>query len=249
MRQAIDSGASIAPAASLSQLVQVCFKGQFKPVCFKCHTQVCIKGDVQLYFTDDTVTALSQYPAPVVGTDAVDGAVANTVTGDPLTRALNDCLREALGKIGYAEKSRQESDVSNVKKFLGRLLGLPVLTQNTLFCYFFSVMEHTIACAIKEGRYTNAVTDLFGPDVLVEKERVEALYKDPVTGAHPTLMTLTRVETHYSIVEVLSVTGSLTGAECQVLHLKVDRGLSFEAALHKLKHFEKALGEEKVLSP
>lgn len=114
----------------------------------------------------------------------------------------------ALEFIGMGPSQRKESEQGGVRRFLGRLLGLPVLQQNALYLYFFSVLQHDIATAQKEGRYSDAITDLFGGDG-TEVQRAEPpkkIYTDP-----------------------------LTGSTCAVHNLKVDRGLSWEKALARLE--------------
>ncbi len=121
--------------------------------------------------------------------------------------ALNGHFQAALDSIGYGQ-ARKESDAGNVTKFLGRLLGLPVSTQNALFHYFFCILEHATTSAIKEGRYTDAITDLFGPESVIERIKMEEVYKDHVTGATSAVHTL-----------------------------RVDRGLTWQAALAKLQNY------------
>ena len=121
--------------------------------------------------------------------------------------AINGHFQKALDTIGFGQH-RKESDSKNVTKFLGRLLGLSVPTQNALFHYFFSVLEYGISSAIKEGRYTDSITDLFGAECVVERIKVEDIYKDHISGATSVVHTL-----------------------------RVDRGLSWESALAKLQSY------------
>ena len=133
--------------------------------------------------------------------------------------ALNGHFQTALDSIGYGQ-ARKDSDAGNVTKFLGRLLGLPVSTQNALFYYFFCILEHATASAIKEGRYTDAITDLFGPESVIEHIKVEEVYKDHVTGGTSAVNTL-----------------------------RVDRGLTWEAALAKLQNYIGNVQPPPALSP
>jgi hypothetical protein len=125
--------------------------------------------------------------------------------------AINGHFQKALDMIGMGP-NRKESDSSNVSKFLGRLLGLAVQAQNALFHYFFSVLEYRISSAVKEGRYTDSITDLFGAESLIESIKKEDIYKDHVTGATSVVHTL-----------------------------RVDRGLSWESALAKLQSYNSHL--------
>jgi hypothetical protein len=133
--------------------------------------------------------------------------------------ALNGHFQAALDSIGYGQ-ARKESDAGNVTKFLGRLLGLPVSTQNALFHYFFGILEHAMASAIKEGRYTDAITDLFSPESVIERIKVEEVYKDHVTGGTSAVHTL-----------------------------RVDRGLTWQAALSKLQNYIGSVQPPPALSP
>ncbi|KAJ1475488.1 hypothetical protein T484DRAFT_1828073, partial [Baffinella frigidus] len=80
-------------------------------------------------------------------------------------------LHEGLDFIGMGSGgNRKDKDLGDVKKFLGRLLGLPVAAQNalllglpvaaqnTLYHYFFSMLQHSIAVAVKEGKYSDQNT-------------------------------------------------------------------------------------------
>jgi len=120
-------------------------------------------------------------------------------------RSVDDlfpALHDALNFIGMGSAGRKEKDLVDVKKFLGRLLGLPVAEQNTLYHYFFCVLQHAIAVAVREGKYSDQITDLFGADYnTVTLESTEEVYRDSVTGSN-----------------------------CSTYRIKVDRGINFERA-------------------
>jgi hypothetical protein len=51
------------------------------------------------------------------------------------------------------------------RRFLNRLLGLPVARQNLLFSYFTCTLSAEIRAAKAEGRYFEGVSDLGGSHV------------------------------------------------------------------------------------
>ncbi|MGB1594326.1 MAG: strawberry notch C-terminal domain-containing protein, partial [Promethearchaeia archaeon] len=117
--------------------------------------------------------------------------------------AMED-MQASLDFIGLGP-GRKEADVTNVGKFLSRLLGLPVNQQNRIFDYFMDTLSHDIAVAEKEGHYSDAIRDLYG-DSVVTLQKSEDFYTDPITHA-----------------------------TCSVHSLHVDRGMEWEAALSRLQ--------------
>ncbi|KAI7844526.1 hypothetical protein COHA_001884 [Chlorella ohadii] len=111
------------------------------------------------------------------------------------TVAEDTSAKEATGK-----------DVGDVRRFLNRLLGLPVGRQNLLFQYFQATLAAEIRAAKAEGKYFEGVSDLPGQSIQRAGEAQE-LWVDPFTGL-PTLR-------H---------------------DLSIDRGMSFEAACARLAH-------------
>lgn len=55
--------------------------------------------------------------------------------------------------------------VSGCRRFLNRLLGLPVSQQNLLFSYFEKTLVAEIRAAKAEGRYFEGVSDLSGSNI------------------------------------------------------------------------------------
>jgi CRISPR/Cas system-associated protein Csm6 len=51
------------------------------------------------------------------------------------------------------------------RRFLNRLLGLPVARQNLLFSYFACTLMAEIRAAKAEGRYFEGVSDLSGSNI------------------------------------------------------------------------------------
>ena len=107
---------------------------------------------------------------------------------------------EAIGVGSAAERDKLE-----VKRFLNRLLGLPLTEQTLLFDLFASTLQSVIEAARRDGKYDEGIADLSGASVSLEEPEGQ-LWRDPLTGA-----------TTRSAV------------------LRVDRGVSFEEATLKLE--------------
>ena len=60
------------------------------------------------------------------------------------------------------------------RRFLNRLLGLPVARQNLLFAYFTATLGAEIRAAKAEGRYFEGVSDLGGSHVSKVEPKVRA---------------------------------------------------------------------------
>ncbi len=52
-----------------------------------------------------------------------------------------------------------------MRRFLNRILGLPVSRQNLLFNYFFATLAAEVAAAKAEGRYSEGVSDIGGSNI------------------------------------------------------------------------------------
>ncbi|CAG9465812.1 unnamed protein product [Pedinophyceae sp. YPF-701] len=77
-------------------------------------------------------------------------------------RALHAALKELLGRAGLleAEDAGGKEDNANVKRFLNRLLTLPVASQNLVFRYFSLAVDGEIGLARMEGRHTSGMSTL-----------------------------------------------------------------------------------------
>lgn len=84
---------------------------------------------------------------------------------------------ELLGATSPAERDKME-----VRRFLNRLLGLPLREQNELFDLFCATLSGVISAARKDGKYDEGIADLSGASVSLEEPET-ALWADPLTGA------------------------------------------------------------------
>ncbi|KAI3433451.1 hypothetical protein D9Q98_003264 [Chlorella vulgaris] len=123
------------------------------------------------------------------------------VMGIGLSAPRGDTVAEDTTAAGPAGK-----DMGDVRRFLNRLLGLPVSRQNLLFNYFQAVLGAEIRAAKAEGKYFEGVSDLPGQDIARAREP-QRLWVDHLTGL-PTMR-------H---------------------DLTIDRGASFEHAVARLHH-------------
>ena len=129
--------------------------------------------------------------------------------------ALHDELRDAVLSLGvqvglgYAGRGAGAGagakDRNDVRRFLNRILGLPVRAQNLLFGYFAETLEAEVRAAKADGTYSEGVSDLSGSNITIED--TEVLVRDPF--------------------------GS--GSELRRTAVLIDRGVSFESALKNLK--------------
>lgn len=60
---------------------------------------------------------------------------------------------------------QQQRVFPGYRRFLNRLLGLPVARQNLLFSYFACTLTAEIRAAKAEGRYFEGVSDLSGSNI------------------------------------------------------------------------------------
>ncbi|KAL6756388.1 hypothetical protein V8C86DRAFT_3136630 [Haematococcus lacustris] len=99
-------------------------------------------------------------------------------------------------------------DAGDVKRFLNRLLGLPLADQNLLFSYFAATLAAEISAAKRDGRWTEGLADLAGSRI-TRARPPRVLWRDPLGSS--ALSTLRNDFT-------------------------VDRGLPFQSALAMLQH-------------
>ena len=147
--------------------------------------------------------------------------------------ALHDELRECvvslgvavgLSKAGLSEASMAlldeigpgTKDSSDVRRFLNRILGLSVRSQNLLFGYFTEVLDQEVRAAKADGKYSEGVSDLSGTNITIEN--TSTILKDPF--------------------------GS--GAELRKTIVAIDRGVSFEDACANFqRHVEMSSDQNK----
>jgi len=111
-----------------------------------------------------------------------------------------------------------DADCSGVKKFLNRILGMPVGLQNKIFSHFTANLEYEIKVAKENHKYDEGIVDIRG-----EAVRIEAGF--PKTLAE-------EASKHI---------------ELSHFRLGVDRGVSFEKACAMLEEKRKLNPEGKLL--
>ncbi|MCO5559785.1 hypothetical protein L7F22_013389 [Adiantum nelumboides] len=144
-----------------------------------------------------------------------------SMDGDWLPRDFFKFARAALLAVGiirdavfgdnpekdYGKPSGRipEADTHDVARFLNRLLGLPPDVQNRLFEYFVSIFDLLLSDARREGQFDCGIVDIKAHSIELQ-EKPKIVHVDPMSGASTTLSIL-----------------------------KVDRGLTWEAAVKILE--------------
>eukprot|EP00775_Hariotina_reticulata_P007699 gene7699-7898_t len=105
-------------------------------------------------------------------------------------------------------------DLGDVRRFLNRLLGLPLGRQNLLFNYFAATLAAEITAARAEGRYNEGVSDLQGSSI--KRARPPQLLWDDGSAA--------------------AAGPAAAAVQTWVNTLLVDRGVSYEDAARRLAH-------------
>ena len=141
-----------------------------------------------------------------------EGATTQPLLAAALSSPDLPLMLAGLETIGASEPT--ERDKLEVKRFLNRLLGLPLKEQSLLFELFTQLLDSVITSARKDGRYDEGIADLSGASVTVEEEEA-LLWRDPATGA----------ETRSALV-------------------RVDRGVSWQKACEKLDAWARAEEKE-----
>jgi hypothetical protein len=154
--------------------------------------------------------------ADIVGDDEAAAAAAPTV--EVLHAALAPCSAAlGLGAGAGAEdaaagapdaagdKAASAKDLSDVRRFLNRLLAMPVALQNLLYRSFAATLAAETRAAAAEGNHSEGVSDLPAADIRLAGAPV-ALWRPP----HSTLATT-------------------------ATRLQLDRGVAFDSALEVLK--------------
>ncbi|CAI7912606.1 unnamed protein product [Closterium sp. NIES-54] len=74
-----------------------------------------------------------------------------------------------------------ESDMSDVARFLNRMLGLQPAQQNRLFEFFAAIFAHLVATARKEGELDMGIISVRAPRITVTQPS-QVVYEDEVSG-------------------------------------------------------------------
>lgn len=128
--------------------------------------------------------------------------------------AFNDEMLECLNRMCVLEmdvlRNRpkvKDAIASDVGRFLNRILGLSVGPQQLIFNYFVRCLDAQVLYAKKEGKYNEGLVDVHASSVEMLGEP-RRVFKDVTNNHNPTKHVI----------------------------LKVDRGMSWEAALKRLEN-------------
>lgn len=114
-------------------------------------------------------------------------------------------IAAAIPSTAGVQLNMSDTDRKSVKKFLNKMLGLPVHLQALLFEYFSATLDSIVEQSKLDGSYDEGVSDVHANSVSADGP-VETLYTDPSTGGDLNLHVL-----------------------------RLDRGISFEKSLDWLQ--------------
>ena len=153
--------------------------------------------------------------SPGAGVSALHDELRASVVSLGVQIGLSPGVLTDQQRLMLADTGAGSRDVSDVRRFLNRVLGLPTRAQNLLFGYFLETLEAETRAAKAEGRYTEGVSDLSGSEVTIETS--ETLVKDPFDR-------------------------DAAGAELKKTVVAVDRGVSFADARAQLRRHASRFG-------
>ncbi len=115
------------------------------------------------------------------------------------------------------EKPASASDKSDVRRFLNRLLGMPVAAQNLLFRYFLATLAAELRAAKAEGKFSEGVSDLRASSIKPDGD-AQVLYQGPHTtlATAATPLSLDRGVAFDDAVALLEATGRAPAAAAAV---------------------------------
>lgn len=103
------------------------------------------------------------FPNGVSFSDILQGTtqVRKSYSKEEFHKSMKECLvKMDLIDNSLLGASVKQNEAKNVTKFLNRILGLTVDTQNLMFSYFYESMKCLIRIAKRDGRYNEGVTDI-----------------------------------------------------------------------------------------
>lgn len=65
----------------------------------------------------------------------------------------------------HAHARAQDADKTDVKRFLNRLLGLPVNAQNSLFGFYTDAVAYRVALARQDGKFSEGMADISASNI------------------------------------------------------------------------------------
>ncbi|KAL8572547.1 hypothetical protein ACOMHN_040451 [Nucella lapillus] len=129
---------------------------------------------------------------------------------------FNTKLQECLVQMGLVEESTlrnyarvDDKFLSDVGKFLNRILGLPVVKQNLMFSYFTECLEVLVQNAKREGRYDEGLQDITAASIQMVGEPRE-VFQDLLKGHGTT----------------------------RLVELEVDRGMDWDHAVTRYENYK-----------
>src|SRR5205823_13922902 len=96
-----------------------------------------------------------------------------------------------MGLLLYGDGTEEvrKEDLTNIPRFLNRVLSLDVEPQNALFDYFAELFDQTVRYARANGTFDEGVTDIKAVAIRIAKPPA-VVHVDKVTGAETILYTL-----------------------------------------------------------
>eukprot|EP00891_Asterochloris_glomerata_P001845 jgi/Astpho2/1845/e_gw1.00038.339.1_t len=158
----------------------------------------------QNVFLPDILEGARMQDASAILADKLHDELRHSV--DLMGIGLDNPRQDNIAEEGTAVIKETNKDMGDVRRFLNRILGLPLARQNLLFNYFFLTLTSQIQTAKAEGKYSEGVSDLSGGK-LVEVKEPQTLWVDNFSG----LRTLRN-------------------------ELTLDRGMSYQQACLRLKN-------------
>eukprot|EP00124_Ichthyophonus_hoferi_P002527 Ihof_evm6s175 gene=Ihof_evmTU6s175 len=122
-----------------------------------------------------------------------------------------ETLQGAVNYTGLAENlSSAKPNNGGVKKFLNRILGMPINLQYMLYGYFTAILNQIVSSARMDGSYNEGVMDLAGENIVMIGQHV--LYQDPASSVITTLHALD-VDRGISFESALNTLRALTNPD------------------------------------
>ncbi|XP_065831305.1 protein strawberry notch homolog 1-like isoform X2 [Oscarella lobularis] len=145
-------------------------------------------------------------------------------------------VKKALIGVGFLsnEGMQDNKDMSNISRFLNRILGVEVNLQNTLFAYFVETLNTVIAQAKKAKAWDEGILDVGSRGENVVKQKTETFEGSCATGAAMTELHTIGVERGMKWEEALQTLYDNKQTHDGFYTIKQDRGARQTAILVKV---------------